>query len=143
MLEIPLFSVIAHRSDLTEEPGFRNDGALRIGDDEIQITTTWWNWARHMAWPLGLITSDLSMVFAGPSRTREVVLTMRLDNIASVAMRPDATPRPRVEVVGIREEDGETWLCSFGYDEEHASEVGKLESYIKAEQTAVEPPSPQ
>jgi hypothetical protein len=143
MLQIPVFSVIAHRSDLMEEPGFRNDGALLFGDDEIQITTTWWNWARHMAWPLGLITSDLSMVFAGPSRTREVVLTMRLDKIASVAMRPDASPRPRAEVVGTREEDGETWLCSFAYDEEYAPHIHWLESHISAEQTAVETPGPR
>ncbi len=133
MSEIPVFSVIAYQNGMSEEPGFRNDGVLRISDDEIQITTTWWNWGRHMAWPLGLMTSDLAVLFAGPSNTREVVLTMRRDQIESVSMRPDAEPRPSAEVVGTRGEDGKTWRCSFTYRDEDASLVQQLEADAPAE----------
>jgi hypothetical protein len=138
MSQIPVLSVIAHRSDLSEEPGFRNEGVLRISDEEIQITTTWWNWARHMAWPLGLMTTDLAILFAGPSHTREVVVTIRRDKLDSILMRPRAKPWPRVQVVGTREEDGESWLCSFAYREEGASYVGQLDSYIPPERIRVE-----
>ncbi len=133
MSEIPVFSVIAYQSQLSEEPGFRNDGMLLISDDEIRITTTWWNWGRHIAWPLGLLTTDLAMVFAGPSKTREIVLTFRRNRIESVSMRPEAEPRPRVEVEGTRHEDGVKWRCSFAYRDEDASLVQELAADVPAE----------
>ncbi len=132
MSEIPVFSVIAYQSGLFEEPGFRNDGVLRISGEEIQITTTWWNWRRHMAWPLGLITTELGMVFAGPSNTKEVVITIRRIQIGSVTMMPEAQPRPRVEVVGTREEDGKEYRCSFAYRDEDATLVQQLEAAVSA-----------
>ena len=136
--EVRVVSVIAHRSDLLEEPGFRNEGVLRIGDDEVQVTTTWWNWARHIAWPLGLMTTDLSALFAGLTLTREVVITMRRDKIERVSMRPGAKPLPRVQMVGTREEDGQSWLCSFAYRKEHEALVEQLRSYVPPERVTVE-----
>ncbi len=133
MSEIPVFSVIVYQNGMSEEPGFRNEGVLRIGDDEIQITTTWWNWARHMAWPLGVLTTDFAIVFAGPSSTKKVVLTIHRDQIESVSMRPDAEPRPSSDVVGTRDEDGKRWRCSFAYRDEDAAFVQQLEAAAPAE----------
>ncbi len=137
MTEIPIFRVIPYPSELSEDPVFRNEGVLRLSDDEIRIVTTWWNWTRHMALPLGLMNADLADVFSGRARTREVVLTMRRDRLESIVIRPDAKPWPHIQVVGVREEDGKSWLCDCTYREESVPLVERLKSYIQPDKVTL------